>query len=75
MNGFSPGETVEIQVRRSTGEETSPLTFTATLTENPMELIAPKQHLSANMLADDGIVPSFLMGLKTAEQLLSLIHI
>jgi YidC/Oxa1 family membrane protein insertase len=69
MNGFSPGETVEIQVRRSTGEETSPLTFTATLTENPMELIAPKQHLSANMLADDGIVPSFLMGLNTAEQL------
>ena len=69
MNGFLPEETVKIQVQRTRGEETSPLTFTATLTENPMELIAPKQHLSANILADDGIVPSFLMGLNTAEQL------
>ncbi len=69
MNGFLPEETVKIQVQRTTGEETSSLTFTATLTENPMELIAPRQHLSANVFANDGTVPSFLMGLNTAEQL------
>ncbi|MFP6621583.1 MAG: PDZ domain-containing protein, partial [Pirellulaceae bacterium] len=69
MDAYDPGDMVKIQVQRSTSEETSALTFTATLTETPMELIAPKQHLSANMFADDGTVPSFLMGLNTADQL------
>jgi YidC/Oxa1 family membrane protein insertase len=63
-----PGDTLQIQVQRNSDGKTVSLTFTATLTENPMELIAPKQQLSANSIANDGITPSFLLGLSKAGE-------
>ena len=63
-----PGDTLEIQVQRNSDGKTATLGFTATLTENPMELIAPTQQLSANSIANDGITPSFLLGLSKAGE-------
>ncbi len=61
-----PTDSVQIQVRRNSEGAAATLTFTATLTENPMELIAPKQQLSANSVAKDGIMSSFLLCLSIA---------
>ena len=63
-----PKDSVQIQVQRNSEGAAATLTFTATLTENPMELIAPKQQLSAKSVAKDGITSSFLLGLSKAGE-------
>ena len=63
LEKVNPGKSVTLEIDRefkSIGE----LTFTAMLTENPMELIAPDQRLSPNTVVNDGEVPSFLLDLK-----------
>ena len=68
VRASKPTDSIEIQVQRDSEGATSALTFNATLTENPMELIAPQQQLSANSVAKDGIIPSFLLGLSKAGE-------
>ena len=66
LEKLKAGKSVMIEVQRNP-DGTDKLTFTTTLTEHPMELIAPDQRLSPQASANDGKVPSFLLDLETID--------
>ncbi len=55
----SPGDTVQLEVKRTSGDESQTINFNVTLAERPLELIQPESDLGSQP------VPSFLTGIHS----------